>query len=76
MKRPYEPVIVKTFWNKHTEEELNAMTDEEVMQLIDSHVERFMDSWQKGIKVKTFQILPKAQLLMLETKEQMQGKHQ
>ena len=55
----YEPVIVKSFWRKHTEEELNAMSDEEVMQLVDSHVETFMDAWQKRNKGKDFVALYK-----------------
>jgi hypothetical protein len=64
----YEPVIVKTFWNNHTEEELMAMTDEEVMQLIDSHVERFMDSWQKRNKGKDFPDLAKGTIADVRNK--------
>jgi len=68
MKKAYEPVIVKTFWNKHTEEELMTMTDEEVMQLIDSHVERFMDSWQKRNKGKDFPDLAKGTIADVRNK--------
>ena len=55
----YEPVIVKSFWRKYTEEELNNMSDEEVMELVDFHVETFMDSWQKRNKGKDFPDLAK-----------------
>lgn len=68
MKKAYEPVIVKTFWNKHTAKELNAMSDEQVMQLIDSHVERFMDSWQKRNKGKDFPDLAKGTIADVRNK--------
>ena len=68
MKKAYEPVIVKTFWNKHTEEELMAMTDEEVMELVDFHVERFMDSWQKRNKGKDFPDLAKGTIADVRNK--------
>ena len=68
MKKEYEPVIVKTFWKKYSEEELNSMTDEEVMQLIDSHVERFMDSWQKRNKGKDFPDLAKGTIADVRNK--------
>jgi hypothetical protein len=68
MKRPYEPVIVKSFWRKHTEEELNAMSDEQIMQLIDSHVETFMDSWQKRNKGKDFPDLAKGTIADVRNK--------
>jgi hypothetical protein len=64
----YEPVIVKSFWRKHTEEELNTMSDEEVMQLIDSHVETFMDSWQKRNKGKDFPDLAKGTIADVRNK--------
>ena len=67
-KKEYEPVIVKSFWRKHTEEELNNMTDEEVMQLIDSHVETFMDSWQKRNKGKDFPDLAKGTIADVRNK--------
>jgi hypothetical protein len=68
MTKQYEPVIVKSFWRKHTEEELNFMTDEEVMQLIDSHVENFMDSWQKRNKGKDFPDLAKGTIADVRNK--------
>jgi len=68
MKRPYEPVIVKSFWRKHTEEELNSMSDEQIMQLIDSHVETFMDSWQKRNKGKDFPDLAKGTIADVRNK--------
>ena len=68
MTKKYEPVIVKSFWRKHTEEELNAMSDEQVMQLIDSHVERFMDSWQKRNKGKDFPDLAKGTIADVRNK--------
>jgi len=68
MTKDYEPVIVKSFWRKHTEEELNAMSDEQVMQLIDSHVETFMDSWQKRNKGKDFPDLAKGTIADVRNK--------
>ena len=68
MKKAYEPVIVKSFWRKHTEEELNAMSDEEVMQLIDYHVETFMDAWQKRNKGKDFPDLAKGTIADVRNK--------
>ena len=68
MKKEYEPVIVKSFWRKHTEKELNAMSDEEVMQLVDSHVENFMNSWQKRNKGKDFPNLEKGTIADVRNK--------
>ena len=68
MKKEYEPVIVKSFWRKHNEKELNAMSDEEVMQLVDSHVENFMDSWQKRNKGKDFPNLEKGTMADIRNK--------
>ena len=64
----YEPVIVKSFWRKHTEEELNNMSDEEVMELVDFHVETFMDSWQKRNKGKDFPDLAKGTIADVRNK--------
>ena len=64
----YEPVIVKSFWIKHNEAELNAMSDEQIMQLIDSHVETFMDSWQKRNKGKDFPDLAKGTIADVRNK--------
>ena len=68
MKKQYEPVIVKSFWRKHNEAELNAMSDEQVMQLVDSHVEAFMDSWQKRNKGKDFPNLEKGTMADIRNK--------
>jgi hypothetical protein len=68
MTKDYEPVIVKSFWRKHTEEELNSMPDEQIMQLIDSHVEAFMDSWQKRNKGKDFPDLAKGTIADVRNK--------
>ena len=68
MTKEYEPVIVKSFWRKHTEEELNAMSDEQSMQLIDSHVQTFMDSWQKRNKGKDFPDLAKGTIADVRNK--------
>jgi hypothetical protein len=68
MTKEYEPVIVKSFWRKHTEEELNSMSDEQIMQLIDSHVETFMDSWQKRNKGKDFPDLAKGTIADVRNK--------
>jgi hypothetical protein len=64
----YEPVIVKSFWRKHNESELNSMSDEQIMQLIDSHVETFMDSWQKRNKGKDFPDLAKGTIADVRNK--------
>ena len=68
MTKEYEPVIVKSFWRKHTEEELSTMSDEQIMQLIDSHVETFMDSWQKRNKGKDFPDLAKGTIADVRNK--------
>ena len=68
MKKQYEPVIVKSFGRKHTEEELNAMSDEQIMQLVDSHVETFMDAWQKRNKGKDFPDLAKGTIADVRNK--------
>jgi hypothetical protein len=68
MTKEYEPVIVKSFWRKHNEAELNAMSDEQIMQLIDSHVEAFMDSWQKRNKGKDFPDLAKGTIADVRNK--------
>jgi hypothetical protein len=68
MIKEYEPVIVKSFWRKHTEAELNDMTDEQVMELIDSHVKNFMDSWQKRNKGKDFPDLAKGTIADVRNK--------
>jgi hypothetical protein len=64
----YEPVIVKSFWRKYNEAELNSMTDEQVMQLINSHVETFMESWQKRNKGKDFPDLAKGTMADVRNK--------
>jgi len=68
MTKEYEPVIVKSFWRKYNEAELNSMTDEQIMQLIDSHVETFMDSWQKRNKGKDFPDLAKGTIADVRNK--------
>ena len=68
MTKEYEPVIMKSFWRKHNEAELNSMTDEQIMQLIDSHVETFMESWQKRNKGKDFPDLAKGTIADVRNK--------
>lgn len=68
MTKEYEPVIVKSFWRKYNEQELNAMTDEQVMQLINDHVETFMNSWQKRNKGKDFPDLAKGTIADVRNK--------
>ena len=68
MTKQYEPVIVKSFWRKYNEQELNSMTDEQVMQLIDDHVETFMNSWQKRNKGKDFPDLAKGTIADVRNK--------
>ena len=66
--KAYEPVIMKSFWRKHNEAELNSMSDEQVMALVDSHVETFMDSWQKRNKGKDFPDLAKGTIADVRNK--------
>lgn len=47
MTKQYEPPVIKSFWRKYSEEEINAATDELILQLIDTHLETFINSWQK-----------------------------
>ena len=64
----YEPTIVKSFWRKHIEEELNSMSDDQIMQLIDEHVETFMNSWQKRNPGKYFPNLAKGTIADVRNK--------
>ncbi len=43
----YEPVVVKSFWRKYNEEQIQAMSDEEVEQIVDAHLEQYITGWQK-----------------------------
>ena len=64
----YEPVIVKSFWRKYSEEDIQVMSDEQVIALVDSHVETFMDSWQKRNKGKDFPDLAKGTIADVRNK--------
>jgi hypothetical protein len=46
-KKAYEPTVVKSFWRKYSEEQIQAMTDEEVMQIVDAHLEQYIFHWKK-----------------------------
>lgn len=43
----YEPVVVKSFWRKYDEEQIQAMSEEEVIKTIDAHLEQYITGWKK-----------------------------
>jgi len=43
----YEPVVVKSFWRKYNEGQIQSMSEEEVMKTIDAHLEQYITGWQK-----------------------------
>jgi Mg2+/Co2+ transporter CorB len=66
--RMYEPVVVKSFWRKHKEEQIQAMSDEEVMQIIDAHLEQYITGWQKRNKGKDLPDLAKSTIADVRNK--------
>jgi hypothetical protein len=64
----YEPVVVKSFWRKYNEEQIQAMSDEEVLQLIDAHLEQYIDGWQKRNKGKALPDLAKGTIADVRNK--------
>ena len=64
----YEPVVVKSFWRKHKEEQIQAMSEEEVMQVIDAHLEQYILGWQKRNKGKDLPDLAKGTIADVRNK--------
>ncbi len=53
-----EPVIIKSFWQNHTMDQVIAMSDEEIMQAIDKYLEGFIHRQKKVNKHWDFPIKP------------------
>jgi Mg2+/Co2+ transporter CorB len=68
MTKQYEPVVVKSFWRKHNEEQIQAMSDEEVLQLVDAHLEQYIEGWQKRNKGKNLPDLAKGTIADVRNK--------
>ena len=68
MTKEYEPVVVKSFWKKHNEEQIQAMSDEEVLQLVDAHLEQYIEGWQKRNKGKNLPDLAKGTIADVRNK--------
>lgn len=68
MTKDYEPVIIKSFWRKYKEEDINSMTDEQVMQLIDNHLDTYIKSWQSRNKGKDLPDLAKGTIADVRNK--------
>jgi hypothetical protein len=66
--KQYEPVVIKSFWRKYSEEEISSMSDDKVLQLIDEHLETFIDSWQKRNKGKDLPDLAKGTIADVRNK--------
>ena len=64
----YEPVVVKSFWRKYKEEQIQAMTEEEVEQIVDAHLEQYITGWQKRNKGKDLPDLAKSTIAMVRDK--------
>ena len=64
----YEPVVVKSFWRKYNEEQIQAMSEEEVMQIIDAHLEQYITGWQKRNKNKDLPDLAKSTIADVRNK--------
>jgi Mg2+/Co2+ transporter CorB len=43
----YEPVVVKSFWRKYNEEQIQVMSEEEVAKIVDAHLEQYITGWKK-----------------------------
>jgi hypothetical protein len=64
----YEPVVVKSFWRKYKEEQIQSMSDEEVMQIVDAHLEQYIEGWQKRNKGKDLPDLAKSTIADVRNK--------
>jgi hypothetical protein len=66
--KQYEPTVVKSFWRKYSEEQIQEMTDEEVMQIVDAHLEQYIFHWQKRNKGKDLPDLAKGTIADVRNK--------
>jgi hypothetical protein len=64
----YEPVVVKSFWRKYKEEQIQAMTEEEIEQIVDAHLEQYITGWQKRNKGKDLPDLAKSTIADVRNK--------
>lgn len=51
-----EPLIIKSFWQDYTMDQIQSMSDEEIMQAIDKYLEGFIYRQQKQDKLWDFPI--------------------
>jgi hypothetical protein len=64
----YEPVVVKSFWRKYKEDQIQSMSDEEVNKIVDAHLEQYITGWQKRNKGKDLPDLAKSTIAMVRDK--------
>jgi Mg2+/Co2+ transporter CorB len=64
----YESVVVKSFWRKYNEEQIQAMSEEEVTKTIDAHLEQYIKGWQKRNKGKDLPDLAKSTIADVRNK--------
>ena len=64
----YESVVVKSFWRKYNEEQIQAMSEEEVTKTIDAHLEQYIKGWQKRNKGKDLPDLAKSTIAHVRNK--------
>jgi hypothetical protein len=64
----YEPVVVKSFWRKYKEDQIQSMSDEEVNKIVDAHLEQYIEGWQKRNKGKDLPDLAKSTIAMVRDK--------
>ncbi len=64
----YEPVVVKSFWRKYNEEQIQVMSEEEVSQIVDAHLEQYIVGWQKRNKGKALPDLAKGTIADVRNK--------
>jgi hypothetical protein len=62
----YESVVVKSFWRKYNEEQIQAMSEEEVTKTIDAHLEQYIKGWQKRNKGKDLPDLAKGTISLVK----------
>jgi hypothetical protein len=53
-----EPLIIKSFWQNHTMDQVQSMSDEEIMQAIDKYLDGFIYRQTKRDKQWNFPIKP------------------
>ena len=64
----YEPVVVKSFWRKYNEKQIQAMSDEELDKIVDAHLEQYIIGWQKRNKGKDLPGLAKSTIADVRNK--------